>query len=186
MIVCKLSLHNWQSCQCSRCGLTRDAEHAYDTCTCRNCGKVSHSWSGCKCTKCRLTRDTEHAWNGCNCSRCVTPTIHSIAGRDHGESGGFGRFLVRELRRQSVVASFRTTADPGRPAFRVHMPPPTGVPLRHPAALQCGAAAGRRPGFAASRIKPGRNKSGFRATYMGGRPGFAGNGHGAAGATPSA
>jgi len=74
---CKIGLHSWNGCKCSKCGKTRDEQHNWskDCKKCSNCGKTrenQHDWKGCKCSKCGITRDEQHNWSkDCdNCSIC--------------------------------------------------------------------------------------------------------------------
>lgn len=78
--VCKLVGHKWQGCKCTKCSVTRDEEHSFETVLgkcqerCSNCGKtqdISHKWQGCKCTKCGATRDEAHSFKSVaeNCKK---------------------------------------------------------------------------------------------------------------------
>jgi hypothetical protein len=72
---CKLGLHEWNGCKCSKCGKTRDIGHQWNGCQCSKCYKTrdeGHNWrKDCqRCSVCHKTRDIEHRWNGCRCSNC--------------------------------------------------------------------------------------------------------------------
>ena len=68
-------LHTWIGCKCKKCGRTRDKEHDWSrNCkVCSRCEKAreaEHSWDRCKCVNCQQTRDSGHSWNRCICAIC--------------------------------------------------------------------------------------------------------------------
>ena len=76
---CKIGLHTWDGCKCSKCGKTRDEQHDWskDCEKCSKCGKTrynQHDYSkDCeKCSKCSKSRDNQHDWiTDCDkCSKC--------------------------------------------------------------------------------------------------------------------
>lgn len=75
-IKCKLGVHQWNGCQCSVCGKTRDDHHdlSLDCEKCARCGQAvinNHDWSrDCeKCAKCGKTRENLHSWDK-DCEKC--------------------------------------------------------------------------------------------------------------------
>ena len=72
-LTCKIKIHSWNGCICSKCDKTRDANHSWNGCICSKCDKTreaSHCWDGCKCSKCGKIRNEYHSWKGCQCSNC--------------------------------------------------------------------------------------------------------------------
>jgi len=92
---CKIGIHSWDSCKCTKCNKTRNQQHDFsqDCEQCSQCGyiiKNQHNWNYCKCTKCNKTRNqqhdfskdceqcshcgnifkNQHNWNYCKCSTC--------------------------------------------------------------------------------------------------------------------
>ena len=76
---CKLGIHNWDGCICTRCNKIRSTNHdlSEDCEKCSKCGtefKNNHDWSkNCEvCAKCGKTRENGHSWlNNCEkCSKC--------------------------------------------------------------------------------------------------------------------
>jgi len=59
----KRKKHDWNGCECRRCGLGRNEQHEWelsfdwDECWCKWCGsKGNHDWDGCKCKRCGKIR----------------------------------------------------------------------------------------------------------------------------------
>lgn len=53
---CNIGFHEWDGCQCSRCGKQRDCDHPWVGCQCPRCGSIrdaAHNWSGWRCTVCK-------------------------------------------------------------------------------------------------------------------------------------
>jgi hypothetical protein len=72
-ISCKIGLHRWQGCQCSKCSKTRDQDHDWQGCTCKVCAATrdeGHDWDGCTCRICGDYRDEDHAYENCTCRVC--------------------------------------------------------------------------------------------------------------------
>ena len=71
-IFCKLGIHKWKGCLCNICQKTRDRDHIWQGCKCRNCGAGEHQWENCKCTKCEAQRSEGHIFSGsdCTCQVC--------------------------------------------------------------------------------------------------------------------
>ena len=77
---CKIGVHSWDGCQCTRCGKIRDEKHdlSTDCAKCSRCGQIfdenQHDWSeDCdKCATCGQTRENQHSWwKDCEkCSKC--------------------------------------------------------------------------------------------------------------------
>lgn len=58
---CNIRGHSWLGCKCTRCGETRDMEHAFKPIA----GKCEQ-----KCSVCEKTTELPHQWNGTRCVRC--------------------------------------------------------------------------------------------------------------------
>lgn len=88
-VLCRLGLHQWRGCKCSKCGNNRADGHEWRGCKCLKCGKVrdtEHTWpglgegTGCACQVCGKTREGKHNWlvnpekcHWCGKSREVSP-----------------------------------------------------------------------------------------------------------------
>jgi hypothetical protein len=78
---CKIGLHSWRGCKCSKCNKIRDTHHDWDGCKCATCGTTrdeQHDWNhNCtECSKCKKERTKLHTWEGCHCTLC-DETNHS-------------------------------------------------------------------------------------------------------------
>ena len=74
-LMCTVGIHDWNGCECQKCGKIRDKGHDWteDCQKCAKCGKTrdeNHKWDGCRCTVCSKTRDEDHKWDGCRCTAC--------------------------------------------------------------------------------------------------------------------
>ena len=101
-LVCKLGVHQWEWCRCSRCGLERARNHRWEGCRCGICGATRNqdhryvdAGDDCRCTACGHI--TSHVWRpasrgpyGCGCFFCG-------AVREHDWEAGQG--LCRVCRR---------------------------------------------------------------------------------------
>ena len=67
-------------CVCLRCGAR---VHAFDGCTCRNCGlrrDDGHRWQGCRCAVCGQVSPQEfHVFESCSCKHCGAPLLEDAA-----------------------------------------------------------------------------------------------------------
>ena len=71
---CKIGLHSWNGCKCTKCSKVRNEEHDWsrDCDKCSKCGqkrKDQHDWNGCKCNNCGKIRDEQHDWSS-DCEEC--------------------------------------------------------------------------------------------------------------------
>lgn len=101
---CKLGMHDWSGCYCTKCGKTRDERHDWKGCKCLACGKTrdeGHDWKGCRCLACRKTRDEGHDWDADGwCKGCWTLRPHNCAKLGHKwrESGHTGGTTLNHFR----------------------------------------------------------------------------------------
>ena len=68
---CKIGIHNWNGCKCSKCGKERDKEHDWNSnCErCERCGRTrngAHNLRNCKCSKCGMII---HDMQTCSCKK---------------------------------------------------------------------------------------------------------------------
>jgi formylglycine-generating enzyme required for sulfatase activity len=66
-IKCKIGLHSWEGCRCSKCDSFRDEQHDWS----KDCGK---------CFKCGIIRKGVHEWHEDKCLKCgkIRPSPQSI------------------------------------------------------------------------------------------------------------
>src|SRR5271165_975228 len=89
---CVIGMHEWNGCECSTCGKTRDEGHDWGrNCEkCASCGTVrsgAHDWSkNCeKCARCAKTRVGAHDWNEnsgkcTGCGKLLADTLQVLIG----------------------------------------------------------------------------------------------------------
>ncbi len=86
-VLCKIGIHSWSGCRCTRCYTSRDEKHDWSA-DCELCVKCqehrrdSHIWDGCKCSRCGKIRDEGHTWNGCKCSKCGNTRLEGHSWND--------------------------------------------------------------------------------------------------------
>jgi hypothetical protein len=77
--LCRIGLHKWDGCICTRCKLHHHDpdRHSWskDCRECSLCGEIrvnyKHQWSGCKCISCSVIRDQGHDWSH-DCKKCFS------------------------------------------------------------------------------------------------------------------
>jgi len=87
--LCKIGLHSWNGCICSKCKKIRDEKHDWIGCKCKNCESIrdeKHDWSkDCqKCSICGKTRIKEHDWSK-DCQKCSKCSITSEKQHDRSK-----------------------------------------------------------------------------------------------------
>jgi HEAT repeat protein len=108
---CKMGIHKWDACRCSKCLTKRDA---------------AHDWNGCKCRVCDAERDAEHDWNGCTCLICGT--VRSTGHKNRCQCGICGKDLhtwtyAYECPECGIALSAREIVDDIERRLRVGLPP---------------------------------------------------------------
>ena len=112
---CKIGIHSWDGCKCTKCSKIRDENHSWDGCKCSKCGKTkdeNHSWDGCQCTNCGSISDKDHTWalKSCRCTKC---------GKDF-ENELVSFINSSEIRKATDISPYNLSGVEGRKDGKLH------------------------------------------------------------------